>query len=527
MMSKISTDVAPAAYSAMSTTMMPFLYKTRTLAGLRWTSYNTVQHAQCAPRRSFRCSSRSHQGSEESSATSAPEATNGSKATEGASSKISGYEPSARDQSQPHVSDRKPDFNDSLQGERTRVPDVRKASPRTPVVRDFNHRMRTDYKFDTSKFDRYQDPDHQEAKMDDIAFEELDEDLIELGQDISSLRAKSHPNEQRESTITDTERHTFGRIFTDIFSRTQNSGKESAKNSLEAIIGEALKADEAYLAEDAAKHAAEHAAEHAAGLKHQQSMDAKRAAVERFPPALRAAAAQAIGVSDEEVNLEEIHRQLVAAAEELESRIAPERERVEALMRSASTDFELWNVLEGEVFSLVSKMEPKATPKQDESVGHVEDPLTFYAPIYASHLLLSLRLLDRSFSRPSPLTLSLLPRIKSLGQISHIIGASTSLYNELIRIYFHRFDDLLSVVRLVEEMDKAGLDFDEGTVEVLKEIERVQEEAVSGKRGDTLQQLWKLPEFKMTGLRKKVWKAIQEQEASGKDWNGQEIVHRA
>ena len=65
----------------------------------------------------------------------------------------------------------------------------------------------------------------------------------------------------------------------------------------------------------------------------------------------------------------------------------------------------------------VTEIEPQEQSEVTSSEPAVDgvSPLALYGPLYPSFLLLGLRLLDRSFAKPSPLALSILPRIKSLG----------------------------------------------------------------------------------------------------------------
>jgi hypothetical protein len=134
--------------------------------------------------------------------------------------------------------------------------------------------------------------------------------------------------------------------------------------------------------------------------------------------------------------------------------------------------------------------------------------------------LLGLRLLDRSFAKPSPLVLNVLPRIKSLGIVSHVLGASTAFYNELLRIYWIRYDDFLGVSKLLNEMEQAGLEFDEETLNIVNEIYHAQLKVRKGDRGSVLQALWSMPEFapgKFRGWKEKIQASVEEQEADNSD----------
>jgi len=145
--------------------------------------------------------------------------------------------------------------------------------------------------------------------------------------------------------------------------------------------------------------------------------------------------------------------------------------------------------------------------------GQVVSPLAFYGPLYPSYLLLGLRLLDRSFAKPSPLTLSILPKIKSLGLVSHVLGASTQLYNELLIIYWYRYDDFRGALNLLSEMEQSGLNFNEETLEIVEDIRTMQARIARGDRGETLKALWSLPEFapgKFAHWRKKIASMLTE-----------------
>jgi hypothetical protein len=249
-------------------------------------------------------------------------------------------------------------------------------------------------------------------------------------------------------------------------------------------------------------------------------------------------AAKAVGLDFDESHYEEATKEEeeVLDSDQLEELRKPIRESVEVKMRAAKTDFDLWAVMEAEVFPLISRLglegteqketPPKkrvkkakvpkpaktlktepgklALPSEKEQIpqfepivheGQVVSPLAFYGPLYPSYLLLGLRILDRSFAKPSPLTLSILPKIKSLGLISHVLGASTQLYNELLIIYWYRYDDFRGAINLLSEIEQSGLNFNKETLEIVEDIRNMQIRILRGDRGETLKALWSLPEF--------------------------------
>ncbi|PQE24607.1 NADh:flavin oxidoreductase NADh oxidase protein [Rutstroemia sp. NJR-2017a BVV2] len=358
----------------------------------------------------------------------------------------------------------------------------------------------------------YGEMENKNGRPNTIDFDENDQELVDYGSAIDSLSNRSYP--QVESTITDSERHAFHKIFSDIFKRSQSGtisdslesrtpvDLENAKSRLDNILGDALSSPSHTLRE-------------------------KQIAVNKYPPALRAAAARAVGLYPQEDKTED-KPDASSSLDKLENDREIERERVEGLLRGAKTDFDLWEVLEREVFPLVGKMglqenappEPKpikprgknsTNPKYDKSRGyknlHEDLPpfqkqpqelpqLALYGPLYPSYLLLSLRLLDRSFARSSPLALSLLPRIKSLGLISHVLGASTALYNELIQIYWFRHEDVLSCLDLLHEMEDAGLDLNKETYDIVTDIVRMRHIMRKGDMGESVRVRFLMPDFK-------------------------------
>ncbi|KAL3426132.1 hypothetical protein PVAG01_02923 [Phlyctema vagabunda] len=351
-------------------------------------------------------------------------------------------------------------------------------------------------------------------------------------------------SQQLGTTITVAERHAFQRIFSDIFARSnrlphfkpdgaippEEVGLQSHKTIQEKLedLFPPVQAEEPNT---------------------KMSIEEKALAISRYPPSLRPAAAKALGLADETDFEEDFENK----PDPLEALREPERRRVEALMRAAKTDFELWAILEKEVFSLVGKLrlqdteeeppivtkiakkksgrkpkkkkiaQPEAVEIEEKPFNHEEQirllkeeeehkyQLALLGPLYPSYLLLGLRLLDRGFAQPSPLTLSILPKIKSLGPISHVLGGSVAFYNELIRINWYQHDNFSKVLQLLSEIEESGLEHDGETLQVITEICNMQKKVQAGRRGYTLRNLWTLPEFapaKFEHWRMKIQQAI-------------------
>ncbi|KAL2260492.1 hypothetical protein VTK26DRAFT_5484 [Humicola hyalothermophila] len=252
----------------------------------------------------------------------------------------------------------------------------------------------------------------------------------------------------------------------------------------------------------------------------------------RFPPSLRKAAQMALGVGEadrqaahaeqsplpiqnpheETSETQEPVAQVNLSLNPLSQRVQnealrrEERNRVEARMQEAKTDFELWDVLEEEVFPMVQKLglndlattskRKRASKKNSNSDKKDKKlPMHIYGPLYPAYLLNALRLLDRNFTVSSPLVLQLLPRVKELGLASYVLGVSTPFYNELARILWRRYGDPVAVFNLLEEMRAAGLYLDESTLGLVMSIQNFLKQAQRGKLGPFLGELATLPQY--------------------------------
>lgn len=219
-----------------------------------------------------------------------------------------------------------------------------------------------------------------------------------------------------------------------------------------------------------------------------------------YPPALRRAAEIALGLQAAEEDGEDFADGYQPAAPEAEdpeevkridelmaaeraallSLHREEKARIQSLMQSCTTDVALWKVLEDHVFSMVERLgisnRKAADPKpRDKKTPKKKSPppalsMERYGPLYSVHLLSALRHLDRGFATPSPLALNVLPRILELGMASYVLGVSTRFYNEVMSIYWYRYGDVESVMRLLKEMERAGLSGDGQTLRIVEAV---------------------------------------------------------
>lgn len=96
-----------------------------------------------------------------------------------------------------------------------------------------------------------------------------------------------------------------------------------------------------------------------------------------------------------------------------------------------------------------------------------EYSIDVHGSLYAEYLSQAVFHFENHFQRPSLLLFSVLPRIKALGLPSYILGASTGLYNGLAGIYWHHYGDAATALDLLDEMHSLGLESTEETAQLL------------------------------------------------------------
>ncbi|KAL1646431.1 hypothetical protein SLS58_003391 [Diplodia intermedia] len=194
-------------------------------------------------------------------------------------------------------------------------------------------------------------------------------------------------------------------------------------------------------------------------------------------------------------------------------------ERVEKLMRAAKSDVELWNVLDAEVFSTIRRLDLDAPrgpsgqsegTEQDEQVDAQDkaDPsssLEIIGPNYPSLVLVAMRQLRVDFPG-STLGLALLPAVKSLGRGSYALGASTELYNELLAMTWLTYSDFQGLDDLLQEMENGGIDFDGNTLDLLDHIKRNALDAQMGRRGEGASAVLEMDRFRRGINRLQRWR---------------------
>ncbi|KAF2195414.1 hypothetical protein K469DRAFT_11317 [Zopfia rhizophila CBS 207.26] len=235
-----------------------------------------------------------------------------------------------------------------------------------------------------------------------------------------------------------------------------------------------------------------------------------------------------------------------------------ERKRVIELLNNAETDREIWQVLEREVFDMIrrldldgQKMEAESnTPKKrrggqakpsteseiapDTTISSTDSPFEtspesssteneeasqdqdqkpaetdprILFPNYPIHLIHATTFLRDHFPS-SPLPLSILPAIKSLGRSSYALGATTALYNLLLRTAWIQHSSYDLIDDLLTDMDNGGIEFDVNTLSLLDHILEEFDEARKGRFGELIRDVWTLERFGTGAKKVRVWRDV-------------------
>lgn len=333
-------------------------------------------------------------------------------------------------------------------------------------------------------------------------------------------------------TITPNERRAFDRIFEEIAARkgqkaTAQQGDTNTSHTPDAKAAQQLQPQFLVLEEDVASGALNRfppSLQKRAQLafkkvtpqsgplgladKHSPGF-AGRNGPSHFPPI----ASEGVTASDVVPKETETNSAAVQADMEGERNLSPDEKaqrkkhsrRVLDQMRAAQSDFELWDIMEKEVFTMVKRLgigeetevegAQLSAPKEE---GAEKLSMKIHGLLYPFYLVTGLRLMGYAFSRPSPLALSILPRVKELGTMSHILGADTEFYNTLAEICWLRNMDLEAVFELLEEMNHTGLSFDKRTHELVQAIRKTLDDASQGALGQFAQELIALPEYEFS-----------------------------
>lgn len=299
-------------------------------------------------------------------------------------------------------------------------------------------------------------------------------------------------HQQRKSTITTTERQAFEALF-----KQYNADRKSKGAVLENVPDDLS---------DAAEDTLDSILDSAVSKWKMESEGGQSTASGPAPQARRQLMRdQAIIDVEENTSLRKAQKE--------------QFEHVEQLMRKATSDVELWNVLEIEVLSVIRRLDldaPEDSAKQTEGVVESDEgeareesnspsELDIIGPNYPSFLLIAMRQLRVDFPG-STRGLALLPAIKSLGRGSFALGASTELYNELLAMTWLIYSDFQGIDDLLQEMENGGIDFDANTLDLLDSIRRNALDVQSGRHGEGAGAVLEMDRFKRGLWRLQQWR---------------------
>lgn len=266
-------------------------------------------------------------------------------------------------------------------------------------------------------------------------------------------------------------------------------------------------------------------------IEHAQMTEFRDKYLERFPSSLKRAAARAMGLfaqnptKDQEAAMSQADRELWAERQRYQQIMLDEKRRVEKAMNICTSDVELWKLMEAEVFSLperlgiateVKKSKAKKGKKsqsvksvridleaEEESMQEAKDEgekkpgliMDVHGALYSQYLLHGLKLFDSLFLLPSPFAFQILPRVKSLGLTSYILGVSTPFFIAVARQHWERYGDANSALDMIQELTSSGLYANEDVQILLKEIRDHLTSCTIGNQGPFAQALMEVSPY--------------------------------
>ncbi|KAL9613254.1 MAG: hypothetical protein Q9167_002214 [Letrouitia subvulpina] len=345
-----------------------------------------------------------------------------------------------------------------------------------------------------------------------------------LGEELHPLGSGNSGHHEQSSTMTESERAAFDHLLRGMPRLENEAQKVSPKDGPRDKLDKAEKADAEKdimsifdKATEKAREADEQRAKAMGATKdkvnYQLAID-PTSSLDYARPDL-VSSQQKYGLSDIEVETEKHRRQTLVK------------------LGRSRTDVKLWEVLENDVFSLIrvynerqeedkarraagesatkskgrtsraikapetsdtsvasekgsskkkktkKEKEKKEKEKEKEKANVPEKIASLSTPLlisivqrnYGDCCLEALRTLRYHFFT-SPYSMHLLPTIKSLGPNSHVLAASTELYNELLFIKWREYNDLHGIADLLEEMANRGIEYNGVTLAMLQIIRR-------------------------------------------------------
>ncbi|KAF2631642.1 hypothetical protein BU25DRAFT_385118 [Macroventuria anomochaeta] len=313
----------------------------------------------------------------------------------------------------------------------------------------------------------------------------------------------------RKTTITGSERAAFEKLYRKFNTRGSRQNEKDHEVEIDAIADEYWEPDEEEedpkasldkIFDDALKGKAKSAREwNRSGTEQLRSRKSKQDLQSMAEHVLK-------GTRPLEMRARELRakkkKDTSAQAAKLNEARLRERNRIDALLTSAKTDRELWETLQREVFDQVRQLDLDSTapkPKRparnakSTSTTTTVDPKILFTN-YPHHLLTALTTLRTHFPA-SPLPLSILPTIKSLGRSSYALGATTALYTTLLRTAWLQQSSYPLLTSLLTDMHNGAIEFSVDTLALLDQVIREFDMARSGRLGREMQMVYGMEQF--------------------------------
>ncbi|KAI4285808.1 MAG: hypothetical protein L6R38_000361 [Xanthoria sp. 2 TBL-2021] len=188
---------------------------------------------------------------------------------------------------------------------------------------------------------------------------------------------------------------------------------------------------------------------------------------------------------------------------QIQASVVEHSRKVMKKITEAKTDTEIWNVLETDVFILIKQqdsqkkdLEEQNKPKKRKRGGSISkadqeaaaakekkqslrvrersfqqaEIEAILSSNYGDYCLAAMRNLRRAYPA-SPYSMNLLPTVKRLGSISHVLAASVDLYNEVLFLLWSQYSDLNGMADLITEMGNQGIESNEITLRILRMVQ--------------------------------------------------------
>jgi hypothetical protein len=321
---------------------------------------------------------------------------------------------------------------------------------------------------------------------DDIPFEGI-EDVIDDDETLPP-RVGTAPTPARKTTVTGGERTAFEKLYKK-FSQDQKLQDED-----DQIF------DEYYEEDDDAKNDDTAATLDSLFDSVLETQQRKKRPAMKQPKNLQT---MAEAVLNPEVAEAQRKKSLAArrAKMQLEAAIKQEKSRIHNLLLQTQTDREIWDVLTREVFDNISALDldGKPTSLKRNADGTDLNPRVLFATL-SSHLLIATRFL-RKYHPTSPLPMQILPTLKSLGRSAYALGATTPLYNILLRTAWTQHASYTYLDNLLTDMENGGIEFDVSTLKILDGVCQEWHAGYKGKYGYTVKLVFRM-DLLAEGVRK-------------------------